>query len=122
MPEVLNTNDEKPEESNSNAEERRKSAKKENGISYMAIFGNLRSFLVISSCVFASIFLMFNEPIISEQLVKTGLSDQLVGYVFGLACIAYALAAPLIACLASRFNKESLSFFAFLLSGIQLFI
>lgn len=40
--------------------------KKEAPISYIAILTNLRAFVVISSCVFASIFLMFNEPIISD--------------------------------------------------------
>jgi hypothetical protein len=39
---------------------------KEAPISYLAILTNLRAFVVISSCVFASIFLMFNEPIISD--------------------------------------------------------
>jgi MFS family permease len=53
--------------------------KKEAPISYVAILTDLRAFVVISSCVFASIFLMFNEPIISDQLIHTGLSDQLVG-------------------------------------------
>ena len=76
---------------------------------------------------------MFNEPIISDQLIHTGLSDKLVGnelnvlihvvgYIFGLACLAYALAAPLITCLSNHFNKETLSLLSFLLSGIQLFV
>ena len=39
---------------------------KESTISYLDILTNLRAFVVISSCVFASIFLMFNEPIISD--------------------------------------------------------
>ena len=87
MPEALNKNDEKPsnhnaapfslnsDESITDNSERSKPAP----ISYLAIFSNLRSFIIISSCVFASIFLMFNEPIISDQLIHTGLSEQLVG-------------------------------------------
>jgi MFS family permease len=88
IPEALNKNDEKPateQGSNNfslNADGNPSSSESEqekNKISYLSIFTNLRAFVVISSCVFASIFLMFNEPIISDQLIHTGLSDQLVG-------------------------------------------
>jgi MFS family permease len=74
MPESLNKNDEKPTlEANTfslNSEGSKTSdslgQEKQNKISYLAIFSNMRSFVIISSCVFASIFLMFNEPIISD--------------------------------------------------------
>jgi len=47
---------------------------------------------------------------------------MIIGYIFGLACLAYALAAPLIACLSSHFRKEVLGLLSFTLSGIQLFV
>jgi hypothetical protein len=70
---------------------------------------------------------MFNEPIISDQLIKLGLSEHLIGksnfinnigYVFGLACLAYVVAAPLIAWLSVRFRKETLGVFSFTMSGV----
>ncbi len=80
MPESLNKNDEKPSNQNAapfslNSEETTAERSKPLPISYLAIFTNMRSFIIISSCVFASIFLMFNEPIISDQLIHTGLSE-----------------------------------------------
>ena len=74
MPESLNKNDEKPAIKNTapfslNSDENTTDVSDQSKpapISYLSIFTNLRSFIVISSCVFASIFLMFNEQIISD--------------------------------------------------------
>jgi hypothetical protein len=80
MPEVLNKNV---------AEERKASLSffkelvgqndKSSNVTYKSILTNLRAFIAICSCVFGSVFLMFNEPIISDQLIKVGVSEHVVG-------------------------------------------
>jgi MFS family permease len=68
------------------------------------------------------IFLLFPEPIISDQLILIGISENVIGYIFALACLAYAAAAPLVGRLVQKYKKENLTFFAFALSTIAIYL
>jgi hypothetical protein len=91
-------------------------------VSFDMITGNQRLMMSVLSCILATIFLLYTEPIISDHLIEIGVSDDYIGYIFASACFAYAVAAPVVGCLTSKFSKESLTLFAFTLSSLALLI
>lgn len=89
--------------------------------------------IATSSCILATVVLLFTEPIISDHLIEIGVSEHyigmpiitsIIGYIFALACLSYALAAPIVGHLTSesKFSKQALTLFAFILSSIALLI
>ncbi len=76
----------------------------------------------IISCILGTIFLLFNEPIISDHLIEVGLSQDYIGFIFAASCLAYAIAAPLVGYLTNHFTKEGLSLFAYILSALALLV
>jgi MFS family permease len=76
----------------------------------------------IVSCILGTIFLLFNEPIISDHLIEMGLSPDYIGFTFAASCLCYAIAAPLVGNLTNHFSKESLTLFAYVFSSLALLI
>lgn len=83
---------------------------------------NKKALAAIVSCIIATVFLMYTEPVISDVLVKIGVSEDYIGYIFAASCLSYAVAAPIVGYLINHFQKESLTLFAFLLSSLAIFI
>jgi predicted MFS family arabinose efflux permease len=76
----------------------------------------------IISCILGTIFLLFNEPIISDHLIEMGMSPDYIGFTFAASCLSYAVAAPIVGFLTKHFSKESLTLFAYVFSSFALFI
>jgi hypothetical protein len=76
----------------------------------------------IISCILGTIFLLFNEPIISDHLIHLGLSPDYIGFTFAASCLCYAIAAPIVGMLTKYFSKESLTLFAYVFSSIALLV
>jgi MFS family permease len=55
-------------------------------------------------------------------LIELGLSPDYIGFIFAGACLFYAVSAPLVGYLTNHFSKESLTLFAYILSGLALII
>lgn len=87
---------------------------------YAAAFKNRKVGIASFSCILATIFLLFNEPIISDHLIEIGISENYIGPIFAASCLSYAIAAPLVGYLVTRFSKEALTLFAFTMSSIAL--
>ena len=104
----------------------------ENEVSYLLVFKNRKVLIASFSCILATVFLLFSEPIISDHLIAIGVSEHYIGnflsplitlgYIFSAACLSYALAAPLVGFLVEHFSKEALTLFAFGLSSFALLI
>ena len=96
------------------------------GESEMAFFLRaLRSqgvLMPIVSCILGTIFLLFNEPIISDHLIQMGMSPDYNGFTFAASCLCYAIAAPIVGYLTKHFSKESLTLFAYVFSSLALLI
>lgn len=45
----------------------------------MYILKNRRAIMALISCILATVFLLFTEPIISDQLIHIGVSDHFIG-------------------------------------------
>ncbi len=76
----------------------------------------------VVSCILGTVFLLFNEPIISDHLIELGLSPDYIGFIFAASCLCYAVAAPIVGYLTLHFSKESLTLFAYVLSSVALLI
>jgi MFS family permease len=76
----------------------------------------------VFSCIMATIFLLFAEPLISDQLLRIQVSEHLIGVVFAGSCLAYALAAPLVNYTPGWISKEYMTFIAFILCAVAIFL
>ena len=105
-----------------NSDEEETEEEEESSLSYSMIASNRKVFLATVSCILATVFLLYTEPIISDHLIEIGVSEHYIGYIFASACLAYAIAAPIVGYLTTKFSKESLTLFAFGLSSFALLI
>ena len=73
---------------------------------------NKKALAAIVSCIIATVFLMYTEPVISDVLVKIGVSENYIGnidpliflgYIFAGSCLSYAIAAPIVGYLINHF-------------------
>lgn len=48
------------------------------------------------SSIFAMIFMLFMDTILSNYLLKIGVGEDYIGYVFALPCFIYSVSAPIV--------------------------
>ena len=65
-------------------------------ITFKIFFTNKRAMLAIVASIFAMIFMLFFDSILSLRLVALNLNPDYIGYVFALGAFLYALSAPFV--------------------------
>eukprot|EP00347_Sterkiella_histriomuscorum_P004444 403360434 len=82
---------------------------------------NKRVMMASISSIFAMIFMLFYDTILSDQLLEIGVSKNLVGYMFGLMSLIYTLSSPIAGWLCQKLKKIYITQLAFILASISLF-
>lgn len=102
-------------------------------ISYKMFFTNLRAMTALVSSVFAMIFMLFYEPVLTIYLQKEyNLSneyfgmiifiDKIIGYVLALGCFSYAFCSPLVGMLCAKVPRRYITMSAFIYCGLGMFV
>lgn len=91
-------------------------------ISFKLFIFNRRSFFAIISSMFAMVFMLFANSILSVQLEKMGVPDKNIGFIIALGALTYAVTSPLIGVIFKRIATRYITFLAFLISVIALFM
>lgn len=102
-------------------------------ISYKMFFTNLRAMTAIVSSIFAMIFMMFYEPVLTIYLRdQYQLSnkyfgmiifiDNIIGYVLALGCFSYALCSPFVGMLCAKVPRRYVTLSAFIYCGCGMFV
>jgi MFS family permease len=77
----------------------------------------------VVSSMFAMVFMLFYEPVLSNYLIKSfDVSENVVGYYFSIGCFTYALASPCVGLICSRVPRRYVTLFAFLLVAIAMYL
>jgi hypothetical protein len=50
-----------------------------NIVKYKDVLKNKKALVAILSCIIATVFLMYTEPVISDVLIKIGVSENYIG-------------------------------------------
>lgn len=111
----------------------RRSHHMEAQINYKMFFTNLRAMTAIVSSVFAMIFMLFYEPVLTTYLSSEyhlsdkyfGMKffpDNIIGYVLALGCFAYAISSPLVGMLCSKVPRRYITLSAFIFCGCSMFV
>ena len=66
---------------------------------------NKRVLMACISSIFAMIFMLFYDTILSDHLIYLGVSESVIGYVFALGCLVYAIFCPIVGHLANHVPK-----------------
>lgn len=90
-------------------------------MTYVDIMLNREAMMGIISCVMGTIFLLYNEPLISDQLLHVGVSEHLIGLIFAGACLSYAVTAPLVGYIKTK-NNEIVSLLTFMMIAFSIFL
>lgn len=93
-------------------------------VTYSIFFTNLRAMTAIISSMFAMIFMLFYEPVFTNYLAVTQkwVDKDNVGYCLAIGCFTYAFASPLVGVLCSKIKRRYITFMAFILCAISLFL
>lgn len=101
----------------------RRSAILEAQVTYKIFFTNMRAMTAIISSMFAMIFMLFYEPVLSNYLIHNfGVSDNVVGYYFSIGCFTYAFASPFVGIMCARIPRRYVTLSAFLMVAISMFL
>lgn len=101
----------------------RRSAFLESQITYKLFFTNMRAMTAIISSMFAMIFMLFYEPVLSKYLTDHfDVSENVVGYYFSIGCFTYAFASPFVGLLCSRIPRRYVTLAAFLMVAISMYL
>lgn len=92
-------------------------------VTYKIFFTNIRAMTAIISSMFAMVFMLFYEPVLSNYLIHNfGVSENVVGYYFSIGCFTYALASPCVGMLCSRIPRRYVTLAAFLMVAISMYL
>lgn len=92
-------------------------------ISYKMFFTNVRAMTAIISSMFAMIFMLFYEPVLTTYLQdQYQMSDKYFGYVLAIGCFTYAFSSPLVGMLCSKIKRRYVTLGAFVFCGISMFL
>ena len=90
-------------------------------VTYMMFLRNRRAMMAVVSAIFAMMFMLFFDGILTMHLINDmEISENSAGYFFGLICATYALSSPFVGCLTSFFPRRWLTFGAFLIASVAL--
>jgi MFS family permease len=77
----------------------------------------------IISSMFAMVFMLFYEPVLSKYLEQEHkVSENVVGYYFSIGCFTYAFASPCVGILCSKIPRRYVTLFAFLMVSFSMFL
>lgn len=83
----------------------------------------MRAMTAIVSSMFAMIFMLFYEPVLSKYLVEEyDVSENVVGYYFSIGCFTYAFASPLVGFLCAKIARRYVTLAAFLMVSFSMFL
>jgi MFS family permease len=83
----------------------------------------MRAMTAIISSMFAMVFMLFYEPVLSKYLTDHfGVSENVVGYLFSIGCFTYAFASPFVGLMCSRVPRRYVTLVAFLMVAISMFL
>lgn len=83
---------------------------------------NRRVLIASLSAMVSMVLMFFFESILSDHLiVDIKVSDNDIGYFFGVICLVYAISAPLIGWLCRNVKRRYVSQTAFLVAAVALF-
>ena len=72
-------------------------------VTYRMFFTNLRAMTAIVSSMFAMIFMLFYEPVLTNYLHDSyGLDKAYFGYILAIGCFTYAFASPFVGMLCAK--------------------
>lgn len=92
-------------------------------VNYRIFFTNMRAMTAIVSSMFAMVFMLFYEPVLSKYLVDDyDVSENVVGYLFSIGCFTYAFASPIVGILCSKIPRRYVTLFAFLMVTVSMFL
>jgi predicted MFS family arabinose efflux permease len=92
-------------------------------INYKMFFTNIRAMTAIISSIFAMIFMLFYEPVLTNYLGQEyNLSSSYFGYVLAIGCFTYAFSSPFVGILCSKVKRRYVTLGAFIFCGCSLFI
>jgi hypothetical protein len=101
-------------------------------VTYMMILKNRRAMMSVVSAIFAMIFMLFFDSILTVHLIKDLKINENtagkvcyfnnLGYYFALTCATYAMFSPFVGCLTSVIPRHWLTFMAFIFSSVALFL
>eukprot|EP00347_Sterkiella_histriomuscorum_P005636 403355840 len=90
-------------------------------ITLKMLLKNKRVMMASISSIFAMIFMLFYDTILSDQLIEVGLDKNLVGYLFALICLVYTLCSPIVGHFSQKIKKIYITQAAFIFASISLF-
>ncbi|CDW88996.1 permeases of the major facilitator superfamily [Stylonychia lemnae] len=82
---------------------------------------NKRVIVAALSSIFAMIFLLFFDTILSDQLLDMGISKDLVGYIYSVSCLVYSIVCPFVGYICKKIHKIYVLQIAIILSAISLY-
>lgn len=112
----------------------RRSQQIEAQVTYKMFFTNMRAMTAIISSMFAMIFMLFYEPVLSKYLQTAyDVSENVVGklysfrlirlgYYFSIGCFTYALASPFVGIMCAKIPRRYVTLSAFLMVSISMFL
>jgi MFS family permease len=101
----------------------RRSAVLEAQINYKIFFTNIRAMTAIISSMFAMVFMLFYEPVLSNYLEHHfDVSENVVGYLFSIGCFTYAFASPFVGIMCAKIPRRYVTLSAFLMVTISMFL
>lgn len=75
-------------------------------VTFKMFLTNKRALFAIISAIFAMIFMLFFDAILSVRLEYMGVADKNIGFIFALGPFCYAISAPFIGLLCKRLTSR----------------
>lgn len=93
-------------------------------VNYKVFFTNLRAMTAVAAAVFAMIFMLFYEPVLTRYLSTTRkwVSEDTVGLLLAVGALTYAFSSPLVGYLCTITKRRYITCFSFINCAIALFL
>lgn len=90
-------------------------------VTYSKFLKNRRAMMAIVSAIFAMMFMLFFDGILTMHLISDlNIGENSAGYFFALICATYALSSPFVGILATFAPRRWLTFLSFCVASIAL--
>lgn len=93
-------------------------------VNYKVFFTNLRAMTAVAAAVFAMIFMLFYEPVLTRYLATTRkwVNEDAVGLLLAVGALTYAFSSPLVGYLCTITKRRYITCFSFINCAIALFL
>jgi Na+/melibiose symporter-like transporter len=90
-------------------------------VTYIMILKNRKVMMAIVSAMFAMMFMLFFDGILTMHLISDmDINENSAGYFFALICATYAFSSPFVGILAQFVPRKWLTFFSFCVASVAL--